>query len=156
MQYHDTPPNSFETNTKDINPHCSCFNLRKASRAVTQFYDRLFDPVGIRSTQFNLLVTMASVSAHTLTEMAQVLVMDRTTLTRNLKPLEKMGLIQTVRARDKRSRAYALTDKGRATVITAIPLWKSAQQRMIDAMGATQFQQFNRELESVIRLVNDL
>src|SRR5476651_697228 len=103
-------------NHRLINAKDGCFNLRKTSRAVTQFYDHYLEPAGVRATQFTLLVSMATVSAHTLTEMASSLVMDRTTLTRNLKPLEKLGFIETIEPRDKRSKAYALTEKGRETL----------------------------------------
>src|SRR5690606_5128968 len=117
-------------NYSQINAKCSCFNLRKATRAVTQFYDHALEPAGIRATKFTLLVSMASVSARTLTEMANSLVMDRTTLTRNLKPLEKLELIQTTHARDKRSKAYALTDKGRDIIRRGVPLWQAAQAKI--------------------------
>lgn len=106
-----------------INARCCCFNIRKVMRAVTQFFDRFLEPANIRSTQFTLLVAFFSINAKTLTEIAENLVMDRTTLTRNLKPLEKLGLITTIQPLDKRSKAYVLTDKGKEIVNKAVPLW---------------------------------
>jgi DNA-binding MarR family transcriptional regulator len=143
-------------NYRNINPRCSCFNLRKATRAVTQFYDHCLEPAGIRATQFTLLVSMASVSAHTLTEMASTLVMDRTTLTRNLKPLEKLGLIETVEPRDKRSKAYALTDKGRETLTRGIPLWNNAQTKIISGLGQDRYEHLLKELDHLTKLIAEM
>src|SRR5271155_563431 len=104
------------TSYQNINAQCCCFGLRKVTRAVTQFYDRHLEPANIRSTQFTLLLTLSAATGKTLTEMAEGLVMDRTTLTRNLKPLEKGGLITTVKLADRRSKGYVLTDKGREAI----------------------------------------
>ena len=139
---------------KDVNQQCSCFNLRKAARAVTQRFDHVLEPMGIRATQFTLLVTMASVSARTLTEMASVLVMDRTTLTRNLKPLEKMELIETVTPRDKRSKAYALTQKGREVLARSVPVWEKAQIQVVSEMGSERFNNMLLDLAAVTKIVN--
>lgn len=140
---------------KGINDKCSCFNLRKTTRAVTQYFDHTLEPVGIRATQFTLLVSMAAVSAHTLTEMATSLLMDRTTLTRNLKPLEKLGLITTTEARDKRSKAYSLTEKGRDVLQKAIPLWEKSQRKVVDGLGNDRFNHLLRELDATARMIGD-
>lgn len=142
-------------NPKLINSKCSCFNLRKATRAVTQFFDHQLEPAGIRATQFTLLVSLASVHARTLTEMANSLVMDRTTLTRNLKPLEKLGLIQTVEPRDKRSKAYALTEKGKETLDKAIPLWQQAQTRVQDALTDERFERVLKDMDSITKIISE-
>lgn len=141
---------------KMINPRCSCFNLRKATRAVTQFFDHQLEPAGIRATQFTLLVSMASVSARTLTEMANTLVMDRTTLTRNLKPLEKLGFIQTIEPRDKRSKAYALTEKGKETLEKGIPLWNQAQTRIQEALGDERFARILLDLDAITKTISEM
>lgn len=141
-------------NHKHINAVCSCFNLRKASRAVTQHFDHALEPAGVRATQFTLLASMAAVSARTLTEMAQTLVMDRTTLTRNLKPLEKLGLIETTEPRDKRSKAYGLTDKGRETLQRGVPLWETAQERVVNGLGQERYDSLLKELEAVVRIIS--
>ena len=143
-------------NYRFVNDRCSCFNLRKASRAVTQFFDHTLEPAGIRATQFTLLVSMASVKARTLTEMANSLVMDRTTLTRNLKPLEKLGLIETVEPCDRRSKAYALTEKGREVLTRGIPLWQAAQGKMIESLGTDRFEHLLREVDAVTKLISEL
>ncbi len=143
-------------NQKLINAKCSCFNLRKATRAVTQFYDHQLEPAGIRATQFTLLVSLTSVSARTLTEMAHTLVMDRTTLTRNLKPLEKLGLIHTIEPRDKRSKAYSLTEQGRATLEKGIPLWHQAQQRIQVALTDERFERILKDMNDITKIISEL
>lgn len=143
-------------NYRQINARCSCFNLRKATRAVTQYYDHCLEPAGIRATQFTLLVSMASVSAHTLTEMASTLVMDRTTLTRNLKPLEKLNLIETVEPRDKRSKAYALTEKGRETLTKGIPLWTAAQNKIVSGLGQDRYEHLLKELDYLTKIIAEM
>ncbi len=141
---------------KRVNANCTCFSLRKAARAVTQFYDHMLSSVGIRSTQFNLLVSMASSSARTLTDMAALLVMDRTTLTRNLRPLEKAGYVHIIEALDKRSKAYALTEQGKSVVSRAMPLWQSAQEKVQEVAGPEHFKALQEELGHVTKAMSEL
>jgi len=140
---------------RNVNPQCSCFNLRRATRAVTQYYDHCLEPAGIRATQFTLLISMASVSARTLTEMANSLVMDRTTLTRNLKPLEKLGLIETIDARDRRSKAYRLTEHGKETLVKGLPLWQEAQSKLKLGLEEERFKHLLAELDVVTKIIGD-
>lgn len=133
-----------------INPQCCCFNLRKVTRAITQHYDRYLEPAGIRATQFTLLVALNSTSAKTLTEIAESLVMDRTTLTRNLKPLEKLGLIASTHTMDKRSKAYVLTEKGKEVVDRGIPLWQEAQRTVVGVLGEDRYRALLGELDQVV------
>lgn len=140
---------------RHVNPQCSCFNLRRATRAVTQYYDHCLEPAGIRATQFTLLISLASVSARTLTEMANSLVMDRTTLTRNLKPLEKLGLIQTVDAADRRSKAYMLTEAGKQALAKGLPLWQEAQAKLKQGLKEERFKHLLTELDAVIKIIGD-
>ncbi len=142
-------------NAKDINPRCACFNLRKASRAVTQCFDHVLEPMGIRATQFTLLASMASLGARTLTEMANSLVMDRTTLTRNLKPLEKMGLIQAASSRDKRSKAYALTEHGRSVLERSAPVWEKLQAHIEERLTLGRYRNLLQELNDFTRVINE-
>ncbi len=136
-----------------VNHHCVCFGLRKTTRAVTQFYDHILEPSGIRSTQFTLMSMMAASSARTMTELANSLVMDRTTLTRNLKPLEKMGMIMSVGSQDKRSKVFALSPAGQDALNRAIPLWESAQNKLVHALSAEKLGQMQRVLEEVSKVV---
>jgi len=142
------------TNVQMINIDCACFNLRKTTRVITQFYDHCLNPSGIRITQFSLLVSMAAEPTQTLTQLATNLVMDRTTLTRNLKPLEKAGLIQSVSAKDRRSKAYALTEKGQEAVKVAIPLWHNAQKKVLVLLGDERFQLILKELNVLTNMMS--
>jgi DNA-binding MarR family transcriptional regulator len=129
--------------------------MRKVTRAVTQYFDRFLEPAGIRATQFTLLVELVSTKGKTLTEIAETLVMDRTTLTRNLKPLEKTGLISTVVTLDKRSKAYVLTEKGERTVEQCIPLWQKAQDSVVNSLGDECYQDIISKLTRMLSIANN-
>jgi len=131
---------------------CACFNIRKATRVITQNFDETMQPSGVRATQFTILVMVASIDAATMSELAEKLVMDRTTLTRNLKPLREQGLIKDIAGADRRTRSISLTAKGRKALLKALPLWKRAQARMTQYLGDERFADLLRELRSVERL----
>lgn len=116
-------------------PDCACLNLRKASRAVTQLFDQTLKPSGIRATQFSILVAALRRAPVTITRLAQALVMDRTTLTRDLRPLEAQGFIQVSPGSDRRTRTVTLTARGREVVVSALPLWEQVQARMVEGLG---------------------
>ena len=86
--------------------------------------------VGLRSTQFSLLMAIALNQTQTMKDLAQVMGMDRTTLTRNLKPLEKSDLVVKTTAQDKRAKSYLLTDKGWQVLMQALPFWENIQNKM--------------------------
>ncbi len=125
---------------------CACFNVRKAARLVTQQYDEMLQGTGLRATQLTILVVIALQGPITMSELAKVLVMDQTTLTRNLTPLEKQGLVQRVPGTDRRTRRVSLTPKGVTTVVTAIPLWKRAQTKVLGTFGKTRFHRLLSDL----------
>lgn len=131
---------------------CACFNVRKAARVITQTFDEIMQPSGVRATQFTILVMIASSDAATLSELADKLVMDRTTLTRNLRPLQKQGLIKDVTGADRRTRSINLTSKGFKVVLEALPLWKKAQARITRYLGVQRFGGLLSELRSFERL----
>jgi DNA-binding MarR family transcriptional regulator len=146
--------NMHEQSYQTVNEQCCCFNLRKITRAVTQFFDRYLERAGIRATQFTLLVELSNSSGKTLTEMAEGLVMDRTTLTRNLKPLSKADLIVTVPLSDKRSKGYILTERGREVLASGLPLWQSAQKHIVDQLGHGRYQHLLGELLAMRNLAH--
>ncbi|MFQ5589440.1 MAG: MarR family winged helix-turn-helix transcriptional regulator, partial [Nitrospiria bacterium] len=115
--------------------HCACFNLRKTTRAVTQYYDRMMKSTGLRGTQFTILATLAEAGTVPMTQLAKFLIMDRTTLTRNLRPLEKQGYLNIARGGDLRVRNIRLTDKGRKALEKAKPLWENAQENILNKLG---------------------
>lgn len=132
--------------------YCACFNIRKSARVITQLYDTVMQPVELRATQFSILAVLSAQSGITLTDLARLLMMDRTTLTRNLQPLEKQRLIKTRPGHDKRTRLIDLTRKGTNRLQKAIPLWKQAQKQITDCMGNRRFNDFLSELNFVEKI----
>lgn len=131
---------------------CACFNVRKAARVITQNFDEVMQPSGVRATQFSILVMIASSDAATMSELADKLVMDRTTLTRNLKPLREQGLVKDIAGVDRRTRSISLTTKGHMLLLRALPLWRQAQARMTQYLGNERFADLLTELRSLERL----
>ena len=118
---------------------CACLNLRKAARAITQAYDTELRPTGLRATQFSLLATLATLEPATMGGLADRLAMDRTTLSRNLGPLQRRGLVTSRKGKDSRVRELSLTADGRAALEGAIPVWRRAQAQFAHMVGETEF-----------------
>lgn len=136
---------------QEIEQTCAVFNLRKASRVVTQLYEETMKPSGILPTQFTLLVVTRALGPITISKMAEVLVMDRTTLTRNLKPLEREGLLTVAAGKDdQRSREVSLTGKGLKQLEQALPLWQEAQRRIKRAVGVSRLDRMLGDLSAVV------
>jgi DNA-binding MarR family transcriptional regulator len=114
---------------------CACFNLRKASRAITQCYDEAFRSLGLKVTQVGLLNAVNRLGPVTVSSLAEIIVMDRTTLSRNIRPLEDQGFIHTEPGEDRRERVLSLTKKGKGLVEKAYPLWKDVQGRIAKQFG---------------------
>jgi DNA-binding MarR family transcriptional regulator len=133
---------------------CACFNIRKAARAVTSLYDAVLRPTGLRSTHAMLLMAIGSASeAPTISRLAEAMVMDRTTLARELKPLVEQGLVCITPGADRRTREVHLTDAGRAKRREIIPLWEEAQTKLIAAgLGHDRWSQLYDDLQEVVRL----
>jgi DNA-binding MarR family transcriptional regulator len=106
-----------------------------AARLVTQRYDDALRPAGLRIMQFTLLARLHAVDRVTMTELAEQASLDRTTLTRNLKPLIERGYVRVAAGKDQRERLVTVTDSGRAALREALPLWEQAQTSMTDGLG---------------------
>ena len=117
---------------------CACLHVRQASRAITQMYDDALRPAGLRATQFSVLVAAGAIAEGMLIgELAERIVLDRTTLTRNLAVLEADGLVAIrTSSDDARARRVALSAKGRRALERALPLWEDVQQRLREALGS--------------------
>jgi DNA-binding MarR family transcriptional regulator len=113
---------------------CHCATLRRAARAVTQLYDEALAPAGLRLTQYSLMATVDRAGTIALTPLAGRLGMDRTTLTRNLAPLQarKLVALENERGRTKLAR---LTPRGRSLLLEAYPRWLDAQKRLAKKLG---------------------
>jgi DNA-binding MarR family transcriptional regulator len=114
---------------------CACLNLKMASRTITQFYDGRFREIGLRSTQFNLLAAIEESGPVPMTRLADILVMDRTTLNRDLKPLVRDGLIVVSPGEDRRIRLIDLTEAGNAKLKEGLPIWKELQNDFYRSFG---------------------
>lgn len=120
----------FET-TLHVRDHCLCLATRQAARAISRRFDEAFRPLGLTGGQFSLLMSLNRPAPPTLGSVAALLAMDRTTLTANLKPLERRGLVTShADPDDRRSRRLALTDAGREMLRAALPLWERAQAEL--------------------------
>ncbi|HYB99512.1 MAG TPA: MarR family winged helix-turn-helix transcriptional regulator [Candidatus Limnocylindrales bacterium] len=129
---------------------CVCLNLRQAARAVTQLYDEALRPCGLRATQLGLLAMTHKAGSLPISRLAELLVMDRTTLTRNIKPLEKQGLICTNCGDDKRIRSICLTEEGKAALQAALPLWEEVQRQVVAKLGAERLERMLEDLTVAI------
>jgi DNA-binding MarR family transcriptional regulator len=141
--------------SKEMGRSCACFNLRKAARAVTQLYDEYLRPTGLRATQLTLLIAARGVGPVAISKLAKGAVLDRTTLTRNLKVLEKKGLIRTETGLDRRAREVTLTDLGHKALIKAMPLWVKAQAHVKEGLGEETMERFLRYLSDIVSLARN-
>lgn len=132
---------------------CTCNNLRKAARAVTQYYDDALRPSGIRATQFSLLSAIKEFGTVNIGRLAEQSVMDRTTLTRNLKLLEAEGLITISPGEDARVREISLTPEAREKLAVAHRYWKKAQAHIAEQMGTDGVHHLLRALSGAIQAV---
>lgn len=123
------------THLNQVPSSCMYMHIRRASRIVTHVYDRALSPVGLVANQFTLLVSIHLLRAASVTRLSQVLGADQTTLTRNLKVLEKRDLIAFEPGRDRRVKLVSLTEAGQTIVVEAFPLWKQAQAEMKQHLG---------------------
>ena len=115
---------------------CTCLAVRQAARHVTQLYDRHLAPVGLRTTQFSILARLRKHGAMTINALAEEMVMDRTTLGRNILPLERDGLISVEQGRtDRRSKELRLTGAGLERLLAAYRGWNDAQSEFAAAFG---------------------
>ena len=137
------------TTERDVVESCMCHKVRMAARAVTRAYDAALRPVGLRATQFAVLVAVATEGALSITALAQAMGMDRSTLTRNLRPLAKDGLLAVGHEGWHRSRTVAITERGHARVREALPLWARAQARLQRQLGEPQWTSVHQSLEAL-------
>jgi DNA-binding MarR family transcriptional regulator len=134
---------------------CVGFNTRRATRLITQYYDKALAPAGLRSTQYSLLSLLSMMGEASMQEVAFILAMDRTTLTRNLPPLLRKGWVKVTTGSDRRARPLALTPKGQSALEKALPYWQAAQSRIVDKIGAEQWDAIMRGLHQISMIVEE-
>ncbi len=130
------PPSQLDIATAaEIGRSCLFLGLRRADRAAMQIYDEALRPCGLRATQFGLLVALRVLAPVSVSALARKAVMDRSTLTRNLAPLERAGLVRTEPGEDRRVRMVSLTARGQRALARAYPSWRDAQTRAQTLLG---------------------
>ncbi len=136
---------------KEIGASCACFNLRRAARLVTQRFDRIFRKSGITANQFSILMAVYHQNGILMTRLAGLLGMERTTLSRNVALLAKMGVIAAEAGNDKRERKMTVTESGIRLLEKTLPLWQKAQNEVVEALGRKKWNGLISGLHSVAR-----
>ncbi len=132
---------------------CVCFNIRKSTRLLTAHYDRVLIPTGLKATQFSLLMTVLLQNSASVSQLANMLGMDRTTLSRNVRVLSQKGLLYvSTGEEDRREQRIGLTVKGREAIDQAIPFWEEAQAEVVARFGEEWVQGFLSNLKQLNRL----
>jgi len=131
---------------------CVCATARMAARSLTRIYDRALEPAGIRTTQFSVLARLLEEGPLPLTHLAGRLAMDRTTLARDLRPLERRGLVAISVGTDRRVRMAELTPAGRRLVDEVRPLWKQVQRDVRAQLGPDHVARLMDELRAATAL----
>ena len=119
--------------------NCKCFKIRKASRLITQIYDKKLQPLNLKITQFSILSFIASSGEKNLIKLANELYMDRTTLTRGLEILQKKKYVKNLGGKDSRKRIVTLTEDGLDILDKAIPLWMEAEEEIFEESKKHKF-----------------
>jgi DNA-binding MarR family transcriptional regulator len=130
--------------------NCMCHNLRKASRAVTQIYDEVLRPTGLRSTQHSLLRVLEIAGTMSVSKLADLAVMDRTTLARNLELLERERLVRIQPGKDARVREVTLTDSAHKRLAAALPYWEKAQAEVTRKLGLARSERMLSDLFATV------
>ena len=136
--------------------YCASFNFRRTARAVTRLYDTALQESGIRSTQFAILVGVVKNQPVSIGALADVLVIDSTTLTRSLRLLEKEGLVTISNRAAMRQRFLTITAKGEHTLARSLPAWRTAHGRFVATMGSEYWIELRNELERLAHVAMDL
>jgi len=130
---------------------CNCFAVRSAARHVSQYYDRYLATAGLRTTQFSILAKLKRLGPLTINELARQMVMDRTTLGRNIKPLERDGLVSIEPAQsDRRAKELRLTKTGEKQLEAGFEAWSRAQTGFESTFGPKHAAELRRVLRNVI------
>lgn len=152
----ETPPSVADCAQMSVS--CACHNLRRASRAMTQLFDAHFEEIGLKATQFTVLSALAwsENKPMPIGELAEMLVLDQSSLSRNLAVLERLGFIKLEpSATDRRERIVSLTRNGKATLARGYPIWKKAQGAIAEVMKEDLEEQL-KALRRITRTAQEL
>lgn len=136
---------------QEVAQECTCRRVRMAARSITRTFDEALRPVDLKVTQFTLLVAVSQQIAGSISDLADWLAMERTTLTRNLQLLEKRGLVEVGAEGYRRARQIRLTQQGKDLVIAAIPFWRKAQDAVRRRIGTEKWRQTHDRLDELVK-----
>ncbi|WP_417825519.1 MarR family winged helix-turn-helix transcriptional regulator [Thalassospira povalilytica] len=137
-------------NTLMVRDSCLCLHVRRAARTIARRFDDAFRPLDLTSGQYSLLMSLNRPSPPHMKDVADLLAMDRTTLTANLKPLERRGLVEiTPDPKDRRGRLLSLTKDGMALLARAFPIWKETQNQLESLVADSNARQLLADLISL-------
>jgi DNA-binding MarR family transcriptional regulator len=142
-----------EMTRQELLARCACFDLRKATRAVSRLYDDCLRPLGLNITQYSLLRVIESEPQISVSTLGRYMVMDRTSVTRALAPLERDRLIRSRVGSDKRKRIVSLTKKGTKLIADAKSHWDEAQKTFLDLIGDRRWTVMRGLLRDTTRVV---
>jgi DNA-binding MarR family transcriptional regulator len=129
---------------------CNCLSLRQASRQITAYYDQAMADSGLRITQFSILYKLAKYDSLTINDLSAEMVMDRTTLARNLKPLEREDYVKVSHGEDRRERIVELTSKGQEKFTEMLPMWRKVQRQFESIFGSERALNLRETLREVV------
>lgn len=136
--------------TLHVRDNCLCLHVQRAARALARRFDDALRPVGLTSGQFSLLMSLNRPEPPKIGQVSSLLAMDRTTLTANLKPLERRGFLTvSVDPDDKRSRRLALTDEGRRALAAAYPYWQECQKKLASRVSGDEAARLLADLQAL-------
>ena len=135
---------------------CASFNFRRTARAVTRLYDQAFQKFGIRSTQFSIMIAVAKTQPVSISRLGEILVTDRTTLTRSLSLMQKQQLLSVSSRSIKRQRFVNLTAEGEKVLAQVLPEWRKVQELFVKAVGPDYWRHLQGELESLSSMASKL
>src|SRR5580700_1575126 len=148
-QFMDAVPKNSRTLRKTaVRLPCACANLRRADRVVTQFYDAVLRPSGLRATQFTLLQALNTAPEISQKQLSELLEIDTTTLTRTLAPLRRKGWLHSEAGDDRRELRLSLARAGKRAYDRALPFWQSAQKGLERALGK---ENWNKLMDVAVR-----
>jgi len=132
---------------------CNCLAIRQTARRVSQFYDAHLAPLGLKTSQYSILAKLTRLGPLSINEIAEAMVMDRTTTGRAVRPLERDGLVKIEAADDGRKRVIALTAAGRERAKAGLAAWKKAQKEFELAVGPPAAQKLRAALRNVVNVI---
>ena len=133
-----------------VRDFCLCLHVQRAARALGRRYDEALRPIGLTSGQFSLLMSLNRPEPPNMAQVATLLAMDRTTLTANLKPLERRGLVDVLKHQtDKRRRTLVLTPPGRSLLIAAMPIWRRTHETLEDLLAGSGSTRLRVDLQAL-------